>query len=157
MRLNDAQIWSCEWSATYAKAIGAGMIQGLNLPRESHEPTEVESPPQNHSCTLGENMQDCFCQEIENESRSRQIGIAFPSCALVLLRQWGLCPRVQPEPARDRPRGASLGDSTPSGAENSQRTHRLQATDDDGIPPFTLAETCYPSLCYAPSESSICF
>ena len=122
------------------------------------EPTRLGSTPQFHVDTGSRNMQALSCQgSLENGTSSRQIGIAFPSCALVLLRQWGLCPRVQPEPARDRPRGASLGDSTPSGAENSQRTHRLQATDDDGIPPFTLAETCYPSLCYAPSESSICF
>lgn len=95
-------------------------------------------------------------KDVEHETTFPQNGIAFPSCA------WHCCVNgVTPEGSRsqvgDRPRGASSGDSTSAGAENSQRTHRLQATDDDGKASLRSAETYYPSLCCAPSESSIGF
>ena len=126
------------------------MIHSLQAAKHRDENHRMEDHPLRIILTQrAAILQDGIAKYLEDETKSRQIGIAFPSSALAApaIR---IVPESDAGASRGVTRGASLGEQTSVGACNSQRTLYVAKRPTATAYRAAQAKTMLlPSLCFA--------
>lgn len=136
------------------------MILRLHLPRGSHEPTRVGSPPHLHLDIKMPLMQDGVAKRLKYESNPRQIDALLLLSALAVLCHGDFLHRVRPHMERSIPRnglscslevtGTSVDENGPQGLsrpENAAPEHafpwrQVPVDRETNSPVTTRVELC---------------